>query len=44
MNSTIGVFSRGPSEAYSMKPAKLRNAAAAVSPTSREANRSRPSR
>ena len=43
MNSVIGVFSRGPLEAYSMKPKKVRKAAAVTSPASLEANTSRPS-
>ena len=43
MKSVIGVFSRGPLDAYSMKPKKVRNAAAETSPASLEANTSRPS-
>ena len=43
MNSVIGVFSRGPLEAYSMKPKKVRKAAAVTRPASLEANTSRPS-
>ena len=40
----IGVFSRGPSEAYWMKPWNDSSALAATSPAARESNRSRPRR
>ena len=44
MNSVIGVFSRGPFEAYWMKPVKVRKVAAVTSPAGLERNTSRPSR
>ena len=40
----IGVFSRGPFDAYSMKPENVRKVAAETSPASLEVKTSRPSR
>ena len=42
--SAIGVFSRGPLEAYWMKPWNDSSALAVTSPAARESKRSRPSR
>jgi hypothetical protein len=41
MNSVIGVFSRGPFDAYSMKPEKLRKVTAETTPATRDLKRAR---
>ena len=44
MNSVMGVFSRGPFEAYWMKPWKASKVPAVTSPAALDRKRSRPSR